>query len=432
MIVVSLLFDRAPGALANHRAYARALTYRHEALDLSDLSGSDDATRWAYKYEALSRCLNQAANNEIILLLSENAAILRTVDLPSLMAGRDWLVTCSESDQAQTDVLIFRNTESVRTRIAELVRRCRYGIEQPLQEGELLRDFPACPQQYCVGDVMVVVPAATNTQTVWANWNAFSLSFRDEKQHRRYRAAVFEHINECRARGLPYLSLVDTGVRETSGHSVYQPNRAIAVVTLYTPNVAQYGRIAEANFRRYCERHGYTLYVHREIPAQLNDGKATGNWHKAALLREYLPNHQWVFWLDADVLINDMNRRLEPLTHECDTVFARDVGTWDFNSGIMGFQRNQHNYDALARVIDECGKLEDKSKVYASRGDQHYFIRAFETMPEYDPTRFFGFIDLNTPWIYRRPDSFMVHYLGMWEDNRALVMDYDLRHAAME
>jgi hypothetical protein len=47
-----------------------------------------------------------------------------------------------------------------------------------------------------------------------------------------------------------------------------------------------------------------------------------------------------VFWLDADVLINDMNQRLEPFTHGRDIVLARDAGTWAFNSGIMGFQRN--------------------------------------------------------------------------------------------
>ncbi|WP_321793540.1 hypothetical protein [Caballeronia sp. J97] len=431
MIVVSLLFDRAPGALANHRAYARAQGYRHEVLELPDLSGSDDHARWVYKYETLLRCLNQAASNEIVLLLSENAAILRPVELPQLMAGRDWLLTCTDSERPQTDILIFRNTESVRTRIAHLVGRCRYGIVLPEHEADMLQDFPACPPQHREGDVCVVVPGAANTQSVWADWNAFSLSVRDAKHHRRYRAAVFEHINECMARGLPYLTLADTGVRETSAHSVYEPNRAIAIVMLYTPNVAKYGRLAETNFRRYCERHGYTLYVHREIPPHLNDGKTSANWHKAALLREYLPNHQWVFWLDADVLINDMNRRLEPFTHGRETVLARDVGTWAFNAGIMGFQRNQPNYDALARVIEECRNLEDKAHVYASQGDQHYFIRAFESMPEFDATRILDFIDLNTPWVYRRPDSFMVHYFGMWEDNRALLMDYDLRHSAM-
>jgi hypothetical protein len=432
MIVISLLFDRAPGAFTNHRHYARALGYRHVEIDMSDLSGSNGVVRWVYKYETLLHYLSEAAPNEIVLLLSDNAAILQPVELPLLMAGRDWLLACAESDVPQTDVLLFRNTESVRRSIAELVGKCRYGVVLPDDEAAMLHAFDACPPQFRVGELHVVTPAASNLQSVWATWNAFAASFRDEKQHRRFRAAVFEHINECNVRGLPYLSLPDNGVRETATHSVSQPGRAIAVVMLYTPNVSCYGRIAEANLRRYCERHGYTLYVHRDIPPQLSDGKSSGNWFKAALLREYLPHHQWVFWIDSDVLINDMNQRLEPFTRDREIVLARDVGTWTFNSGIMGFQRNQHNYDAFSDVMNECAQVEDKSHVYASRGDQHFFIRAFEARPEFDATHIRSFIDMNTPWIYRRPDSFMVHYVGMWESNRALLMDYDLRHSAME
>ncbi len=332
----------------------------------------------------------------------------------------------------QTDILIFRNTEPVRRKLADLVGRCRLGVALPENEGEMLHDFTICPQQFRVGDVYVVLPAAVNLECVWATWNSFSTCFRDEKHHRRLRAAAFEHINECRTRATPFLSLANSGVHETETQSVYQPNHAIAIVMLYTPNIAQYGRIAEANIRQYCKRHGYTLYVHRDVPPRLNDGKTSANWHKAALLHAYLPHHQWVFWLDADVLINDMNRRLEPLTRERDTVLARDIGTWAFNSGIMGFQRNQQNYDALARVIERCRNLDDRSHIYANQGDQYYFIDVFHSLPDFDSTRIYDFIELNTPWVYRRPDSFMVHYIGMWEDNRALIMDYDLRHAAME
>jgi len=430
MIVISLLFDHAPATLVNHRHYAREHGYRHVEIDLSELSGSSDHARWLYKYETLLRHLAQAHSNEIVLLLSENAAILRSMPLPEMMAGRDWLIVCVDSELPQTDVLMFRNTQAIREKVADLVERCRFGVVLPEREAGLLHAFTACPFQHRIGDdVHFVLPAAPNLDSIWAKWKVFSISVRDEKQHRRFRTALIEHINECRVRSVPYMTLADTGVRETSTHSVVQPNRPIALVALYTPNVANYGRIAETNFTRYCERHGYTLYVHRDIPAQLNDGKTSGNWFKAALLREYLPDHQWVFWLDADVLINDMNQRLEPFTHGRDSVLARDAGTWAFNSGIMGFQRNQQNYDALARVIDECAKLEDKSDVYASMGDQSRFVQTLEERPDLHVS---SFIDINTPWIYRRPDSFMVHYIGMWNDNRALLMDHDLRLAAME
>ncbi|WP_232470943.1 hypothetical protein [Caballeronia hypogeia] len=396
---------------------------------MSDLSGAENSARWLYRYETLLHYLSQAADNEIALLLSENAAILRPVELPVLLAGRDWLLTCAESQQPQTDIQLWRNTEAVRRGLLELVRACRFGAELPAEEAGLLHRFAACPSRHQIAGTHVVVPAAAHLEAVWATWPSFAASVEDKKHHRRFRRALFERVNECNTRGGTLLPGAGSGEPDAAPRTVYNPNKPIALVTLYTPNVACYGRIAEANFRRYCERHGYTLYVHREIPAHLNDGKTSGNWLKPALLREYLPSHQWVFWLDADVLINDMNQRLEPFTQGREFILARDVGSWMFNSGIMGFQRNQRNYDAFADIMDQCAKLEDKSHVYASEGDQFHFIRAFKDL---QASQVSNFIDINTPWVYRRPDSFMVHYIGMWQDNRALLMEHDLRHAAME
>ncbi|MFM0049113.1 glycosyltransferase family protein [Caballeronia grimmiae] len=296
----------------------------------------------------------------------------------------------------------------------------------------MLCDFEALPSRHKIADAHVVVPAAANLESVWATWSTFSVCIADDKHHRRFRAALFAHVNERLTRNLPLLSFPGTEACDTEPHSVYQPEQAIAVVTLYTPNVARYGRIAEANFRRYCERHGYTLYLHREIPSHLNDGKTAGNWLKPALLREYLPHHKWVFWVDADVLFNDMNRKLESIMHGHDALFARDVGSWIFNSGIMGFKRTQQNYDAFQRILDVCGQLPDKSSVYVNHGDQHFFNREFKEHAGFDATHIASFVEWNTPWCYRLPDSFMVHYIGAWEDNKALLMDYDVTQSAME
>ncbi|WP_250453408.1 hypothetical protein [Caballeronia sp. ATUFL_M2_KS44] len=433
MIVISLLFDHAPGALANHRRYARTHGYRHVEIDMPELSGSKPEVLWMYKYETLLLWLQRAEAGEIVLLLNENAAILGSTPLPALLDGRDWLLTCAESALPQTDMQIWRNTETVRRKLHKVVSHCRFGVELPGDEGELLCEFDAMPSRYMIGDAHVVVPAATNLDSVWATWPTFSVSIREGGQHRRFRAAFFAHVNERMTRSQPMLSFPHThDAADNAASSVYQPGQPIAVVTLYTPNVARYGRIAEHNFRRYCERHGYTLYVHREIPSHLNDGKTSGNWLKPALLREYLPHHEWVFWVDADVLVNDMNRTLESIMPGHDAVLARDVGSWTFNSGIMGFRRTQPNYDAFQRILDACAQLDDKSHVYASLGDQFYFIREYEQHADFDATHVASFIEWNTAWLYRRADSFMVHYIGMWEDHKALLMDYDIAQSAME
>jgi hypothetical protein len=432
MIVISLLFDHAPAALANHRRYARALGYRHIEIDMSHLQGSEDVYRWLYKYELLLEQLSRAEPDALVLLLSENAAVLRPAPLAVLMEGRDCLLGRTDDEHPQTDVQVWRNTEAIRHKLFKLVSLCRLSVELPEHEGQLLCEFDVLPVQHRVGDLICVIPVAVNLESVWASWNVFALSVRDEKRHRLFRDALLEHINDRAARGLPLLSLFTPEPADATSHSVINPDRPLAIVTLYTPNIARYGRIAEHNFRRYCERHGYTLYIHRAIPDHLNDGKTSGNWLKPALLREYLPHHEWLFWIDADVLFNDMNRKLESIIEGRDAVFARDIGIWPFNSGIMGFRRTQQNYDAFHYILDACSKLDDKSNVYANLGDQHYFGEQFLTHPDHDVTRISSPIEWNTPWIYRRSDSFMVHYIGMWADHKALMMDHDVAQKAFD
>lgn len=432
MIVISLVFDRAPAALSNHRRYARALGYRHIELDMGHLSGSANDFRWTYKYEALLHQLNRAEPDTLVMLLSENAAILRPVPMPVLIGARDCLLTRTDAAHPQTDVQIWRNTEAVRRKLFKVVSHCRLDVQLPEHEGELLCEFEACAPRHAADGLICVIPAAANLQSAWGTWDVFSVSIRDEPQHRSFRDAMLKHINDRLSRGAPLLSYFRPDPVDTAPLTVINPGQPLAIVMLYTPNVACYGRIAEANFSQYCKRHGYTLYIHREIPAHLNDGKTSGNWLKPALLREYLPNHDWVFWIDADVLFNDRNRRLESIIEGRDAVFARDIGTWSFNSGVMGFRRTQQNYDAFHHIIEACSKLDDKSDVYVNQGDQFYFVEQFKTHPDYDAARVSSFIEWNTPWNYRRPDSFLVHYIGMWPDHKAVMMDHDIGQTAID
>ncbi|WP_250509975.1 hypothetical protein [Caballeronia sp. GACF4] len=191
-----------------------------------------------------------ANEDELVLLLNENAAILRPLALPELMQGRDWLLTCIESDLPQLDMQIWRKTEHVMRELFEIVTRCRNGVVLPKEEALLLQAFAYCPSRYRVGDVMAVVPASTNVESVWAHWSAFSVKICDQKHHRRFRNALLEHINDCQTRGLPLLSLNDTGITDTSAVSIRQPNRSVAIVTLYTPNKRAINIISTPNFPR--------------------------------------------------------------------------------------------------------------------------------------------------------------------------------------
>ena len=54
-----------------------------------------------------------------------------------------------------------------------------------------------------------------------------------------------------------------------------------------------------------------------------------------------------------------------------------------------------------------------------------YFIEAMNRAGLLDEGTVLGTTAFNTPWMMRRPDSFIVHYYGMWTELRALMMAHD-------
>lgn len=431
MIVLSHFRRPGPASVANHRRYASLHGYRHVFVDATAMP---DQLQWRllYKYETLLDTLAQCEPDELVLLLSEDAAIVDPLPLDRLMSGRDRLLVCTSShDLPQVDVQVWRNTPAVREAVRGILKRCRLGGESVQAEAELFTGVETLRYTTLLDGACPVMQAGYNFDPQWSQHRTFAISI-DDVPHdprrkgvtARYRDVLVDHINRRQAGGLPLFSFPGHLPAEAAERSTYNPGRPVALVTLYTPNIGVYGRMAERSLRRYCETHGHTLYVHRAIPAEIGLA-ASGNWFKPWLLHAYLQHHEWVVWVDADVLIADQQRKLEPMLTGRDALLAHDVGQWEFNSGVMGFRRTARNDALLRDMMAEIGALDDVSSVYASDGDQLYFIRALKRAGALDEDKILEFTELNTPWMFRRPDSFMVHYYGMWTEMRAMMMAHD-------
>ncbi|MCX4159624.1 MULTISPECIES: hypothetical protein [Paraburkholderia] len=243
--------------------------------------------RLFYKCEALLGTLRAADEGTLILLLSEDAAILEPLPLDKLMAARDYLLVRTATHAfPQVDVQIWRNTVAVRDIICRIVDLCRVDAAPLASEADLFADLESSHSSEPINGVCAVGSAASNFDPVWNRTPTFSISIDDAADFprrkdvsARYRDILVEHINQRSAAGLPRFRFTEYDSMETAERSVYNPGHAIALTTLYTPNIASYGRIAEHNLRRYCELHGYTLYMHREVPSEIGVS-ASGNWIK--------------------------------------------------------------------------------------------------------------------------------------------------------
>ncbi|MCA8093814.1 hypothetical protein LGM65_23490 [Burkholderia anthina] len=88
MIALSHFSHDAPASLENHRRYAQAHEYRHEFVDPSAMPQTLPL-RPLHRCESLVHVLRGAQPEQLVLPLSEDAAIVEPVAPNRLMTGRD-------------------------------------------------------------------------------------------------------------------------------------------------------------------------------------------------------------------------------------------------------------------------------------------------------------------------------------------------------
>jgi hypothetical protein len=430
--LVSYFSDRnATSSRDNHDEYCRRMNVRHRFEAMSACVDSIEL-RTLYKYQLVSDMLREAEEGELVIFATENALFVRFHDFESIMSGRDVLLTKGHFG-VNTEMFVLRNTEENRRIARGFAARCRqyYDYGDFVTEEALLDDLPTVPDW---DDLNGVVPIAS----MWSSQHpdlqgreviAVSLVYTPRLYSKcgpLWRAMFARHLNACHASG--ELRVFDSAAPLSSDSneplSTYQPGRSIAVVMLYTPNIASYARYGEASLRAYCERHGYTLYVHRDVPPDFGRD-ACGNWAKPFLLQKYLPQHDWVFWMDADIIAMNQTVKLEKFAEGRERVLTADICGWRFNSGVMGFRNTEQNARALDDVLAKVREMEDVKYTFSSQGDQYVFMEqliAHGLCPDMDSSELVSFRELNTPWYYADRNTFLCHFHGLSTEMRTLYM----------
>ncbi len=433
--LVSCFSDRrATSSRDNHAEFCRRTQAAH--YDES-MSSSVDSLELGvlFKYQMISDRLARTAEGEVVIFATENALFVRFEDFGRIMEGRDSLVTKGFFG-VNTEMFVIRNTEENRRIARGMAARCRafYEYGKFVTEEELLEAFPTVADWDMLNGVIPIASmwSGQHPDLRGAPVVAVSLVFTPRlysKYGPRWRAVFARHLNACHAAG--HSAFFDASPPPECDTdeplTVYQPGRAIAVVMLYTPNIAGYARFGEASLRAFCERHGYTLYQHRAVPADFQR-EACGNWSKPFLLAKYLPHHEWVFWIDADILVMNPSVKLERFTEGRDRVLTADICGWRFNSGVMGFRNTEANANVLQSVLARVLETEDIKYTFSSQGDQFYFMEQMIShglCPEPDSAELVSFNELNTPWYYANPDTFMCHFHGLSTELRMLFMSMD-------
>lgn len=241
--------------------------------------------------------------------------------------------------------------------------------------------------------------------------NALVINFRNEhhEQEGNYFAEASCNVNFKEKLTIP-----------EEEYECFNPENDIALVTMYTPSISEYGIIAEQNFKKYCKKNNITLHVYRNVPADLKENNIFDAWCKPWLLLKHYDKHKYVIWIDSDILFGeDYKIKLDDICVFKDPYFV-------FNSGYMLFKTNNKNKELLNDVIESIKKIEGPlNGVYNHGGDQPRFIESVKKFyPGYSPlSNMLG----NTHPCYPvsispHNKNIMLHFMGYKSSFRTAIM----------
>jgi hypothetical protein len=123
----------------------------------------------------------------------------------------------------------------------------------------------------------------------------------------------------------------------------------ICVVTLYTDEIAEYGRLGAENKENYAKRHGYSFAAYSR---SLDPGRAPA-FSKLIAIRAHLQDHDWVFWTDADSLVMNPAIRLEAIIRrgaDKDMILTWEAGASPVNTGQWLIRNSTWSATALDQI----------------------------------------------------------------------------------
>lgn len=118
---------------------------------------------------------------------------------------------------------------------------------------------------------------------------------------------------------------------------IFNPGNEIAFVTSYTPNIKDIGIQMEYNIKKYCEKNNYTLYIHRGLTFDVKNNQN----EKFILLDKYLNKHEYVIWIDSDVLCFDMEFKIELLIKNKISCYLYRNFKEKINTGFILFKNDE-------------------------------------------------------------------------------------------
>ncbi len=186
--------------------------------------------------------------------------------------------------------------------------------------------------------------------------------------------------------------------------------KTIAVCTLSIGDIyKERTKNSRLNKINYCNKHNYRLIEDESI----YDTSKPIPWSKIKLILKYLPEYDYIIWIDADMLIMNSNTTLESLIEKYKDYNIICGSDWRMpNTGFLIVKNTQFSYDFWNAVWDNIyDPYEDPDERYLN-WEQGSFINLYdrnylnskEFIKVTEPT------EMNSYWYNFFPNHFILHF----------------------
>ena len=139
---------------------------------------------------------------------------------------------------------------------------------------------------------------------------------------------------------------------------------SLLILTAFNSAYAPLGTLCCQSISRYALNHPHVRFVSRLIP---EDYPKPPSWKKVELIRQYLPDHSHVFWLDCDAMIVGKQDIMQVINPTVTLNIARDDNGW--NNGVACWRNCPEAFTLLDKL--EAGYAEHKDSPWFEQSVLH-------------------------------------------------------------
>lgn len=145
--------------------------------------------------------------------------------------------------------------------------------------------------------------------------------------------------------------VADYNIKDIKPKYTNNADAKISFVYFYTSNIYDYCKYSLINITHYCNKHNYGLIVYDQ---PFNDDVSMC-WNKIAAIILNLKKYEYLIWIDADALINNMNITIESIInldrnkdlYICEDIYVEYECT---NSGVMIIKNTEWSNNLFKKI----------------------------------------------------------------------------------